>query len=86
MIRHAFLRHWKSGVGFLLSYFGFQIFGASLWPFLVISVHNWWQRISIGQIVSGLVGLVVFLWIKTYTTREKPDQRIIQDKEPEAIN
>jgi len=72
----SFARHWINGATFLAVWLGAHIFGVSLWRFVVANVQHWWHRGAIGDILSGLLGMALFLWCNEYSRRERSEQRV----------
>ena len=48
---------------------------ASVWHFIVVNVQAWWHRGAMGDIIGGIAGLVVFLWLSENSRRAKSDAR-----------
>ena len=64
-------RHRKRAAIFLCCYFGFQIFGDSVWHFVAASVQHWWHRGGIVYILGGFLCMAVFVGFSEYRRRER---------------
>ena len=61
---------------FLAAYLGSQIFGASVWHFVAVNVQHWWRGHGAAGLISGLVGMAVFIGVSEHRRRERVERGI----------